>query len=253
MGFSIRQHQFEVLEHDVGVAELQRDVITRLAERAPGCFTVVPERAIAEVTRLGAERAERHGLTRVGPARLFVEVMILFGSDFDTDPLFPWAQAALAETHPTQIAKADRLHDVMMEYIDAVALRGHERTAAAMQRFEPIAERWLAMDVPSGALAAVIDEEARALYPERLSYLGPSAAAAAVQQWAEDAAACGKTGAAAVIHALLASLLGHGFARDPLFPWAHGRGHAGGPRELVREAAAYCERVVRFMATARKD
>ncbi|MDI1446967.1 hypothetical protein [Polyangium sp. 6x1] len=247
MAFWIRQDQFEVLERDVGIAELQRDVIRRLGERSPGCFAIVPERAIAAVARLGATRAARHGLTRLGPVRLFVEMMILFGCAFDDDPLFPWAGAALAEAHPTQTTKADRLHDAMMEYLRATAGIDQQRTLAAMRRFEPIATRALSMDVAPEAIHAVLLQETRALFPERLAYLGPEGEAKAAHAWAALAEARGITGGGAVVHALLACLLGHGFVEDPLFAWADTRLRGGDVQAIVSEAGLYCERVLRFM------
>ncbi|MDI1480916.1 hypothetical protein [Polyangium sp. y55x31] len=247
MAFWIRQDQFEVLERDVGIAELQRDVIRRLGERSPGCFAIVPERAIAAVTRLGVERAARRGLTRVGPVRLFVEMMILFGSAFDDDPLFPWAEAVLVEAHPTQGQKADRLHDAMMEYLRAVPGIDQERTLAAMRRFEPIATRVLSMDVSPEAMREVILRETRALSPERLGYLGPAGEARAVDTWARLAEAHGLRGGGAVVYALLACLLGHGFATDPLFAWADTKLRGGDMQAIVGEAGLYCERILRFM------
>jgi len=247
MAFWIRQDQFEVLEREVGIAELQRDVIRRLGKRSPGCFAIVPERAIAAVARLGAERAARHGLTRLGPVRLFVEMMILFGCAFDDDPLFPWAGAVLAETHPTQAMKAERLHEAMMEYLRAVPGLGQEHIRAAMRRFEPRATRALSLDVAPEALRAVILQETHALFPERFMVLGPEGEARAADQWARLAEAHGTRGGGAVVYALLASLLGHGFADDPLFAWAGTRLRAGDVQAIVNEAGLYCERVLRFM------
>lgn len=247
MAIWIRQDQFEVLERDVGIVELQRDVIRRLGERSPGCFAVVPERSIAAVVRLGVERAARWGLTRLGPVRLFVEMMILFGSAFDTDPLFPWAGAVLAEEHPTQAEKADRLYEAMRLYLDAAAGPGQAYTLAAMRRFEPIARRALAREVAPEVICEVSLREARALFPERLAYLDAAAEESAARVWTLLAEAHGMTGGKAVVFALAACLLGHGFADDPLFPWANTRLRGGDVETFTTEAGLYCERVLRFM------
>ncbi|MRG92225.1 hypothetical protein [Polyangium spumosum] len=247
MAFWIRQDQFEVLERDVGIAELQRDVIRRLGERSPGCFAIVPERGIAAVVRLGVARAARRGLTRLGPVRLYVETMILLGWAFDDDPLFPWAEAALAEARPTQAERASRLYEVMMEYLRAAAGTGQEHTLAAMRRFEPIATRALDMDLPRESIREVLTREARALAPERLAWLGPEGEERAIDAWARHAEAHGLSGGSVVAYGLLACLLGHGFAEDPLFPWADTKLREGDMRALVGEAGLYCERVLRFM------
>ena len=45
----------------------------------------------------GVSRARGHGFTLRGPLRLYLDLMFLFGSDFDTDPQYPWAGEVLKE------------------------------------------------------------------------------------------------------------------------------------------------------------
>src|SRR3982751_6102142 len=78
---------------------------------APRHVEVLGDVAAREVVMGGIERAKGHGFIKRGPVRFFVEMMFLFGSEFDTDPLLPWADGVL--TNPSikdEVERADILH-----------------------------------------------------------------------------------------------------------------------------------------------
>ena len=60
-------------------------------EFSPPLFKAVGEEQMRKAIRFGIGRADSYGFTFRGPVRLYLELMLLFGSHFDTDPQYPWA------------------------------------------------------------------------------------------------------------------------------------------------------------------
>jgi hypothetical protein len=73
----------------------------------------------------GVERARAYGFQMEGPVRLFLELMFVFGDDFDTDLRLPWAAGALRRDDGiSEIDRADLLHDEAEKHLTRGALDG---------------------------------------------------------------------------------------------------------------------------------
>lgn len=57
--------------------------------------------------RLGMERANEYGLTDEHDVVRYIDAMYRLGPSFDTDPRFPWAEAALCHPALSPRAKMD--------------------------------------------------------------------------------------------------------------------------------------------------
>ena len=117
----IRKEQMAALDRAT-LKAFQDELVRHLRDFDPKHTKVLGEDGVRQVIRLGMERAAKYGLTNRGPIRLYIELMFLFGSDFDTDPWLPWAGACLSD--PTIIDQMDRaevLYEEMTTYLDAVA------------------------------------------------------------------------------------------------------------------------------------
>jgi hypothetical protein len=251
MALLIRREQLAVMERDLAITEFERDVLARLERRVPGFFFSVPDLVLGEIVRIGVARAASHGLTRRGAVRVFVEMMITFGSAFDTDPMFPWAASALRERHPTELERAARLTDVTAAYLEEVAGPGHASTRSALQRFGALAKECLATPLAGGDLEAAVEDRARSLIPERFLYLGHEGARSVVRHHLATAATYGLEGEEAAAFSMIASLFGHGFVADPRFPWAAALAADPAPRDRMRdavgEASVYCSNVLKSL------
>ena len=81
-------------------------------------WTVDGDKAIRETVQSGINRAQKYGFTKRGPVRFFVELLFTFGSEFDTDPLLPWAEGVLNnESIKDQVERAGILREAMLEYL----------------------------------------------------------------------------------------------------------------------------------------
>jgi hypothetical protein len=61
-------------------------MVEHFGEFAPALARAAGEEHLRKAIHLGISRAGSYGLTHQGPVRLYLELMLLFGSDFDTDP-----------------------------------------------------------------------------------------------------------------------------------------------------------------------
>jgi len=73
--------------------------------------------ALRHLVHRGTEAAERYGLADGFAVAVYVVLMFMLGSGFDTDPQFPWAAAILSDASPAgRATRADRLYDEAMAY-----------------------------------------------------------------------------------------------------------------------------------------
>jgi hypothetical protein len=56
--------------------------------------------SLIALVRYGRRRAAAYDVVRDPDVRLFLEVMMVWGADFDADPALPWAREALAGGGP---------------------------------------------------------------------------------------------------------------------------------------------------------
>lgn len=78
-------------------------------------------------------RAKAYGFTNRGSIRLFIEMIFLFGSGFDTDPQYPWAATILADSSE-QMYRAERLYEKIIDYQEKVSGANAVNTIEALRR-----------------------------------------------------------------------------------------------------------------------
>ena len=214
----IRNEQIEVMGAAVS-GRFEESLVDHMKEIAPRHVEVIGDASLRGIVHGGIERANTRGFTKRGPVRFFVEMMFLFGSEFDTDPLLPWAQGVL--TNPSikdEMERADILHEAMIEYVDRVAGKDKVHLFDSMKRFnktrlEDFQTKGTNFDT---ALRAML----KANYPERCDYIGDEGIDTLLAQGKDEARSRSVTSAkGAALLTVLLFQLGHAALRDPLFPW----------------------------------
>jgi hypothetical protein len=198
------------------------DLVRHAQSFAPRHARVIGEEAVRSVVRVGVARAAGRGFTQRGPVQLFIDLMFMFGSEFDTDPGLPWAGSCIDDPAVTDpMERAGRLHQTTVHYLEQVAGPRNEFTIEALRRIGRARPEDYPISGPDFE-----DVAARGLmemYPERCIYLGEAALQALI---ARGVATAGRyqvrndLGVALFVALLFA--LGHAFDRDPLFPWISG-------------------------------
>ncbi|HEX5748948.1 MAG TPA: hypothetical protein VFZ09_22095 [Archangium sp.] len=177
-------------------------------------------KTLRSIIELGIQRANGHGWTQRGPVRLYIEVMFTLGSDFDSDPQFPWAATILGQELADELQgiRAHELYRATSTFLDAAAGPDGQYTLDALRRARavglkpaigPFAEwdRWML-------------EELQVLGPEKSRYVGEQDLRDLLRHARAQARAHGaQTLVDEALIALLMFGLGHGCLTDPQFPW----------------------------------
>jgi hypothetical protein len=110
---TIRKEQYAVLQK----AELEKFVdqaCGHVRQFFPDQFGVLGETKVRELIHFGAQRSALYGIVAKAEVLKYVDLMILFGQDFDTDERLKWANQILNSENPSAnkiemlIAKAKR-------------------------------------------------------------------------------------------------------------------------------------------------
>jgi hypothetical protein len=111
----IRLEQYDQLMADE-VRDFVRRVYRHLCEHFPEECAAAGEQAVRADVRFGIERAESYGLESEVDLVQFIDVQMVFGRGFDTDPRCPWAREILESTTFVDPGdRADRLLEVAVE------------------------------------------------------------------------------------------------------------------------------------------
>src|ERR1043165_9279855 len=94
----IRKEQIDVLTGSM-LQGFEDEMVEHLAEFSPPLFAVIKEEQMRKAGRFGFDKCDKYGFTLRGPMRLYLEMMLLFGSHFDTDPQYSWATEILLDRH----------------------------------------------------------------------------------------------------------------------------------------------------------
>jgi hypothetical protein len=161
--------------------------------------------------------------------RSYIEFMCLLGSGFDADPLLPWAAEILDDrTASDQIARGDRLYDRAWDYInhiipdyrDSTGRPTTARFAGELRQLHDLPDDVLTPASMPG-FAHALTGRLLQVFPAKCQYVGEEAVRRLIPAGTEAANGYGITGERGVLlFVVLMFVLGGGFDRDPLLPWA---------------------------------
>ena len=216
----IRESQVKVFE-EVARRTFEDEMVVHLAEFSPPLFKAIGEEQMRKVVHFGVGRADSHGFTLRGPVRLYLEMMLLFGSFFDTDPQYPWAAEILANRDSEQMQRAERLYEKVMDYRERVAGPEDAYTLRALRNISILARQ--SLELPSDNFVPAMRQEITRVYPQKAAYVGDEGIEALIRRGIEGARKQRfSTVRGAVLVTVLMLAFGHGCGADPLYPWIAG-------------------------------
>jgi hypothetical protein len=212
----IRSEQMLVFE-DAALRKWTEDMVEHAREFAPQHTAAAGEENVRLAVRSVIQRTQQYGFTDRGPCRLFLELVLSFGSGFDTDPLLPWAASTL-QLDLDQHRRAARLHAASKEYFLFVHGENDEFAVAALRRALTVTEDSL-VSAPE-SIDARIAKLLQSTYPEKYAYCGPAIIDAFLEASGETASRHGiTTGPGRAILTGVLFAFGSQADSDPLYPW----------------------------------
>jgi hypothetical protein len=225
MLLKIRDEQMKIFEQ-AAQRNFAGEMVGHVRQFAPRHSKIIGEHGVRQVVGMGMERARRYGLNNRGPVRFYIELMFMLGSDFDTDPQYPWASEVLNESNcPDQSERADRLFRGATDYFEKVSGPGNKHEMEAMRR----ATRIRFEDLPTlkGSNTDELVNHLNGIHRQKCKYIGRNVLMALIQRGEQLAKERDLShGAGTAVFVCLMFLFGHGCFTDPMFPWIEEKGDA---------------------------
>jgi hypothetical protein len=212
----IHRDQMSVF-HNATRNAFEYEMLAHLRDFSPNLFAATGEEQMHQAVQVGIDAAAAHGLTFRGPVRLYLELQLLFGSQFDTDPQYPWA-AEILRSQEVQMQRAELLYRKTLDFRQRVV---GPKDVHAMAAYERLAQRARQpVTIPMAELAPALLRELKDIYPEKAAYVGDAGIGALVGRGIEEADRHGFStvrGIGIVVSLML--FFGHGCMDDPIYPW----------------------------------
>jgi hypothetical protein len=176
---------------------------------------------VRELINLGIDRARSNGYRGQRAAAIYINLMIILGSGFDSDPQIPWAAEQLHDSSISDpVERIQRVFRSTLNYLDATVGPDSGYIVRAMLRLRGC--DLTKLDYSRSDFAHFIVDLFGEYYPEKADYQGPAPNRALALHALSSARAYGLTSRKGqLIFAMNAFMLGSGFDTDPLYPWAN--------------------------------
>ena len=214
----IRNEQIEILKQ-IPMRVFEDEMTAHLAEFSPPLFKAIREDQLRKVIRFGIDRAHQYGITFRGPIRLYLELMLLFGSYFDSDPQYPWATEILVDqSSGSEMDRAENLYAKTCEYREKVGGPRDEYTLKALRSISDFARKPL--QVPVSDLVSTLLDEMGNIYPQKKEFVGEHRLRMVIDRGIATGQDYGFSAVRSLtLPVVLMFAFGHGCFNDPLYPW----------------------------------
>lgn len=213
---TISTEQMKVFEK-ASLRTFEDEMVLHSQEFSPKLCEVIGEKQLRVALRQAMKRADSYGFTLKGPIRLYIELILLFGSDFDTDPQFP-AIAEILQSDDDEMTRADRIHEWVIDYNKNVSGKGNTNTHNALKALSISAKAKL--NFQAYTFVEDILQEIKRAFPQKAKYLGNENLTNLINDACTKARRYGfHTVRGQSMIVVLMFAFGHGCVNDPLYPW----------------------------------
>lgn len=205
---------------DAAMRRFEDSMIEHVRTYFPNHYQIAGEDGTRDVVRYAVERAARHGHDTERSVCFYLNVMLILGGNFDTDPQLPWAAEILADEIPEPEYRIEKLADTAVEWFSGIAgpqnrhlnqtlllLHRDSGTVLSAPRSGALQEHLL------GVLSRISWNKYTAVGEDRLRQLiAAGLAETEIYGLASDFGA--------TVYVAFMFVLGRGFVSDPLHAWA---------------------------------
>lgn len=212
----IREQQMQVFEA-AALRNFEDEMVVHSQEFSPRLCQVLGEDQLRIALRQAMARATAYDFTKRGPMRLYIELIFLRGSDFDSDPRYSDIGKIL-KTNDEQMQRAEQIHQAMLDYHETVPGPGNINVHNALETLSGIAQRPVSFS-PYNFEQDMLKELTNA-FPQQADYVGSKKLLALIREGRSKAKTYNFTSIRAeAMLVILMFAFGHGCTNDPLYPW----------------------------------
>jgi len=211
----IRAEQMRAFEQ-AARQRFEAEMVAHSKDFAPQLCAVIGDEQLRVALRSAMTRAEGYGFTYRGPMRLFIEMMFLCGSAFDTDPQYA-AVGEVLRASGDQMQRAQQIHEGFLDYLDKVSGPGAANVRRALRDLLDFARTPITF---SHDFAADMLQEMHRVFPLKAAYVGEVGLQALIDESMVEARRYRfATPRQEALLVVLKFAFGHGCTDDPLYPW----------------------------------
>lgn len=216
----IRKEQYEEMGK-ISLKRFEDSMVEHIKEFFPENYDALGEPVVRNVIEYGVDRAEAHGFETEPDVNMYIDLMLLLGSHFDTDPQLPWVKEILEdETIADPVVRTEKLYDQAIEYLDHIEGPEDEHLLNALDEVSEISFEDLPL-APSYNIEKTTVSFLQRIWPEKCRTLGNDTLNRLIRYGTESAQRYQITGQRGVVlYTVLMFILGSGFDTDLQFPWA---------------------------------
>ena len=213
--WTIRQEQTEAFRQH-HLQKFEDEMVEHGKDFAPPLCGVIGDEQLRVALRSAMTRAEGYGFTNRGPVRLFIEMMFLCGSAFDTDPQYP-AVGTVLRASGDQMQRAQQIHELCLDNLGKVAGPGGANVHKALSDLLTYARMPIMF---SNDLAADMLQAMHRVFPQKAAYVGEANLRTLIDEAIAEARQYRfETARQKALLVVLKFAFGHGCTDDPLYPW----------------------------------
>lgn len=212
----IRPEQIKVFEANA-LRKFEDEMVGHSKEFTPRLCKVLGDAQLRVALHQAMQRATYHGFTNRGPMRLYIELMFLCGSHFDTDPQYA-VLGKILNTAGDQMQRADQIYEGLLDYQKNVSGPDAIYVHRALEALGKFARKPLILS--SDNFEEGIAREIKHAFPQKVIYVGKEGLTQLIQDGRSEAQKYGfpiTRGEALLV--VLKFAFGHGCTNDPLYPW----------------------------------
>ncbi|MCI5168039.1 MAG: hypothetical protein D3903_18615 [Candidatus Electrothrix sp. GM3_4] len=212
----IRNEQMDVFREDA-LLRFEDEMMAHSKDFTLRLCEVLGDKQLRVAVHSAIERAKEYGFTNRGPIRLFIEMMFLCGSGFDTDPQYP-AFGKILQADDEQMQRAEQIRQIHLDYLEKVSGPDAENVHRALKKLSLMAEQPL--EFSEDQFVPGMLEEMDRTFPEKTAYVGDEGLTELIHEGREKAQGYDfSTLRGQVLIVVLMFAFGHGCTDDPLYPW----------------------------------
>jgi hypothetical protein len=217
--FLVRTTQIRALEQSSRTA-FEEEMAQHCRKLSPHLCETLSDEHLGLAIKRAIRGASTHGFTNRGPVRLYLDLTLLFGGGFASDPQYPWAAEQLASDEFTnQAHRAEALYERSCEHLKQAGGSSYAQALSALEQLATAAA--LEPAVHPERLKASALRLIEQTYPKKYAYTGE----APLHDLSSSALAKGqetygfRRSRSILMMTVLMLAFGHQCDEDPLYFW----------------------------------
>ncbi|WP_338803406.1 hypothetical protein WDV76_14715 [Xenorhabdus griffiniae] len=146
------------------------ELIVHCNESYPYLYIKLGKDGLRSALKNAVEKAKNEGFDQRGAVQFYIDMFILFGTEFQTDPQYAWIKAIFDNhSHLGQLEKTSLLYHEVTRYLTEVHGKQDENLKASILKFQNINIKHL--NVQWNTYESNVDVLLNSLFPKKYQYI----------------------------------------------------------------------------------